>query len=41
MFNKRIHEQIDDVSMGSPLGPAQANIFMDYFENHHMDMLKG
>ena len=31
-FNNRIYIQIDDVAMGSPLGPALANIFVGYQE---------
>ena len=33
MFNKKFCKQIDGVAMGSPLGPALANIFMCSFEN--------
>ena len=29
-FNNRIYQQIDDVAMGSPLGPLFANIFMSF-----------
>ena len=32
MFNNRFYKQIDGVAMGSPLGPALANIFMCNFE---------
>ena len=38
-FNKQIYKQIDGVSMGSPLGPIIANIFMNDFETKHMDKL--
>ena len=31
-FNNNIHPQIDGVTMGSPLGPALANIFVGYQE---------
>ena len=32
MFNNKFYKQIDGVAMGSPLGPALANIFMCNFE---------
>ena len=33
MFNNKYYKQVDDVAMGSPLGPALANIFMRSFES--------
>ena len=33
MFNNKYYKQVDGVAMGSPLGPALANIFMCSFEN--------
>ena len=39
-FNGKYYDQIDGVAMGSPLGPLFANIFMDEFENSHMETLK-
>ena len=32
MFNNKCHKQVGGVDMGSPLGPALANIFMCSFE---------
>ena len=32
-FNNQIYKQIDGVAMGSPLGPALANIFMGFHES--------
>ena len=31
-FNNIMHQQIDGVAMGSPLGPSLANIFVGYYE---------
>ena len=33
MFNNKYYKQVDGVAMGSPLGPASANIFMCSFES--------
>ena len=33
IFNNKFYTQIDDVAMGSPLGPTLVNIFMCNFEN--------
>ena len=32
MFNDRFYKQVDGVSMGSPLGPVLANIFLCHNE---------
>ena len=32
-FNNIMYRQIDGVSMGSPLGPALANIVVGYYES--------
>ena len=37
IFNNKISKQIDVVSMGFPLSPIIANIFMNNFENKHME----
>ena len=31
-FNNTMYKQTDGVTMGSPLGPALANIFFEYYE---------
>ena len=37
IFNNKIYDQVDGVSMGSPLGPILANILMCHLENKAMD----
>ena len=32
IFNSLLYKQIDDVAMGSPLGPSLANAFLSYHE---------
>src|ERR1700743_1307809 len=32
-FNNELYRQIDGMSMGSPLGPLFANIFLSYYES--------
>jgi len=39
-FNNEFFDQIDGVSMGSPLGPLFANVFMSNFEKKNMNQLK-
>ena len=36
IFNNQLHEQVDGVAMGSPLGPAFANIFMCALEKNFL-----
>ena len=38
-FNGKLYKQIEGVSMGSRLGPIIANIFMNDFEEKHMEEL--
>ena len=33
LFNNKLYDQIDGVAMGSPLGPALANLFMGHHES--------
>ena len=33
LFGRKVYKQIDGVAMGSPLGPALANIFLGYYED--------
>ena len=37
LFNNKIYKQIDGVSMGSPLAPIMANIFMCFLEEKMLD----
>ena len=37
IFNGQLYDQIDDVAMGSPLGPSLANIFMCALEHKFLD----
>lgn len=39
-FNGKFYDQIDGVSMGSPLGPLFANVFMSYLEKKYMRRLQ-
>ena len=34
IFNGSIFDQVDDVAMGSPLAPVQANLFMGFLEQN-------
>ena len=33
LFNDTLYEQTDGISMGSPLSPVMAHIFMNYFKS--------
>ena len=39
-FNEQYYDQIDGVSLGSPLGPLFSNIYMTDFEKKYMKNLK-
>ena len=39
-FNGTFFDQIDGVAMGSPLGPDVADMFMIWFENLYMEIIK-
>ena len=38
-FDGKFYDQVGGVSMGSPLGPLMANVFMADFESKHMQRL--
>jgi hypothetical protein len=40
LFNGKIYDQIDGVSMGSPLAPLLAEIFLQDFEKKHQTLFK-
>ena len=37
LFNNEIYDQTNGVAIGSPLGPALANLFMGYYENEWLN----
>ena len=39
-FNCHFYDQVDEVSMGSPLGPLFTNVFMADFEEKHMESMR-
>ena len=39
-FNNKMYKQLDRVAMGSPLGPALANIFVGFHEGRFFDIHK-
>ena len=41
LFNDQYYDQVDGVSMGSPLGPVLANIFMCHFETNAINNYLG
>ena len=41
LFDEKFFDQIDGVSMGSPLGPILANIFMCHFQSQALDSYSG
>ena len=41
IFDNKIYDQIDGVAMGSPLGPALANLFMGYNEDKWLQSDEG
>ena len=40
-FDGKIFDQVDGVAMGSPLGPALANLFMGYYEQKCLEFYRG
>ncbi|CAF1444202.1 unnamed protein product [Adineta steineri] len=40
LYNGKVYDQIDDVSMGSPLAPLLAEIFLQDFEKKHLPRFK-
>ena len=36
LFNDILYEQVDGISMGNPLGPVLANVFVDWLEEKYM-----
>ena len=41
LFNEKVYDQIDGVSMGSPLAPVLANLFMKHLEEIALENFKG
>ena len=40
LFNGVYYKQVDGVTMGSPLGPTLANIFLTYYEDRWLDNVR-
>ena len=36
IFNGKMYKRVDEVAMGSPIGPNLANAFLVYFENNSL-----
>ena len=41
LFNGDVYDQVDGVAMGSPLGPALANLFMGHYEDEWLKSAQG
>ena len=39
LFKGKFYDQIDEVTMGSPLAPVLPNLFMSYYENEWLELV--